>query len=164
HDARTADRGNPSQGLSAVAPSSTRVNPAVPFAPLGDLSAFFGSPSLNLAKADVQTAMAFIEHDFRNGLTFKNSTLVADYQKFYQNTYPGNGPLSGAVTPDDTSFNRAAYNHQTNRDNIFNQTDFVYKGATGPFLHTIAFGTEFGRESGIDVRNTGIFPNGTSTI
>ena len=27
-----------------------------------------------------------------------------------------------------------------------------------------AFGTEFGRQSGIDVRNTGIFPNGTNTI
>ena len=28
HDLRTADRGNPSQALSAVAPSSTRFNPA----------------------------------------------------------------------------------------------------------------------------------------
>ena len=32
-DRRVADRGNPSQGLSAVAPSSTRFNPAAPFAP-----------------------------------------------------------------------------------------------------------------------------------
>ena len=53
HDERTADRGNPSQGLSAVAPSSTRFNPAAPFAPGGDLTAFYGSPSLNVARADV---------------------------------------------------------------------------------------------------------------
>src|SRR5262245_15433073 len=85
HDDRTADRGNPSQGLSAVAPSSTRFNPAVPFAPGGDLTAFFGSPSLNVARAEVQSAMAFVEHDFGNGLTVKNSTRFADYQKFYQN-------------------------------------------------------------------------------
>ena len=164
HDERTADRGNPSQALSAVAPASTRFNPAPPFAPGGDLTAFFGSPSLNIARATVQTGMAFIEHDFGNGLTVKNSTLVAQYLKFYQNVYLGNGPLAGAVNPADTAFNRAAYNHTTNRNNIFNQTDFVYKASTGPLRHTFAFGTEFGRQSGIDFRNTGIFPNGTNTI
>jgi catecholate siderophore receptor len=47
HDARTADRGNPSLGLSPVPPPSTRFNPAGPFAPNGDLTAFFGSPNLN---------------------------------------------------------------------------------------------------------------------
>jgi catecholate siderophore receptor len=163
HDERTADRGNPSQGLSAVAPSSTRFNPAAPFAPGGDLTAFFGSPTLNVARANVQQTMAFIDHDFGNGLTAKNSTMFADYKKFYQNVYPGNGPLSGAVNPSDTTFNRAAYQHTTNRDNLFNQTDFFYKTFTGPIFHSIAFGTEFGRQSGIDVRNTGLFPNGTNT-
>lgn len=164
HDERTADRGNPSQGLSAVAPSSTRFNPAAPFAPGGDLTTFFGSPSLNVARANVQQTMAFIEHDFGNGFTAKNSTMYANYQKFYQNVYPGSGPLSGAVNPSDTAFNLAAYNHTTNRDNLFNQTDFFYKTFTGPIFHNIAFGMEFGRQSGIDVRNTGIFPNGTNTI
>ena len=163
HDERTADRGNPSQALSAVAPSSTRFNPAAPFAPNGDLTAFFGSPSRNVAIANVNSVMGVIEHDFQNGLTVKNSTRVAAYDKFYQNVYPGNGPLSGAVNPADTAFNRAAYNNQTDRDNAINQTDFVYKGFTGPVFHTVAFGTEFGRQTGIAVRNTGIFPNGTNT-
>lgn len=163
HDDRTADRGNPSQGLSAVAPASTRFNPATPFAPGGDLTAFFGSPSLNVARANVQTAMAVIDHDFENGLTVKNSTIYANYLKFYQNVYPGNGPLSGAVNPADTAFNLAAYQHTTNRDNTFNQTDFIYKAFTGPLFHTVGFGTEFGREAGVDIRNTGIFPNGTNT-
>ena len=44
----------------------------------------------------------------------------------------------------DTSFNRAAYNNTTNRDNLFNDTDFFYKVYTGPIYHSIAFGTEFG--------------------
>ena len=163
-DIRVADRGNPSQGLSAVAPSSTRFNPAAPFAPGGDLTAFFGSRDLNRAKATVQQTMAFIDHDFGNGLTARNATIFAQYDKFYQNIYPGNGPLSGAVTPTQTSFNRAAYNNTTNRDNIFNQTDFFYKVFTGPVFHSIAFGTEFGQQTGISLRNTGIFPNGTNTI
>jgi catecholate siderophore receptor len=161
HDERTADRGNPSQ---TPVGGATRFNPAAPFVPNGDYSAFFGSPSLNQAAVTVQTGMAIIDHDFGNGLTVRNGTIVADYEKFYQNVYPGNGPLSGAVNVAETAFNRAAYNHTTNRDNAFNQTDFIYKTATGPVLHTVAFGTEFGQQSGIDVRNTGIFPNGTNTI
>ncbi len=163
HDERTADRGNPSQGLNFVPPSSTRLYPAFPFAPNGDLTAFFGSPNLNTARASVQTLMAFIDHDFENGLTMKNGTYFADYRKFYQNVYPGNGPLSGAVNPTDTAFNRAAYNHTTNRDNTFNDTDLIYKGDTGAISHTIGFGTQIGRQYGIDVRNTGLFPNRTST-
>jgi catecholate siderophore receptor len=163
HDDRTADRGNPSQALSAVAPSSTRFNPAVPFAPNGNFATFFGSPNYNVATATVQTTMAVVEHDFENGLTVKNGSIYADYKKFYQNVYPGNGPLSGAVNPADTAVNLAAYQHWTNRDNAFNQTDFIYKTNTGPVLHTVAFGTEFGQQTGIDLRNTGIFPNGTPT-
>jgi catecholate siderophore receptor len=164
HDERIADRGNPSQGRSAIPPSSTSLYPAFPFAPNGDLTAFFGDPDLNAARASVQTAMGFIDHDFQNGLTVRNGTYVADYKKFYQNVYPGNGPLSGAVNPTDTSFNLAAYNHMTNRTNIFNDTDFIYKGYTGAILHTIGFGSELGHQAGIDVRNTGIFPTGTNTI
>ncbi len=163
HDERTSDRGNPSQATSATPPSSTRFNPAAPFAPNGDLSVFFGSPTYNVARADVQTTMAIVEHDFENGLTVRNGSIYADYKKFYQNVYPGNGPLSGAVNPSDTSLNLAAYQHWTNRDNAINQTDFVYKTNTGPALHTVAFGTEFGQQTGIDLRNTGIFPNGTNT-
>jgi catecholate siderophore receptor len=161
HDNRTSDRGNPS--LTPFG-GATRFNPATPFAPNGDLSTFFGSPSLNKATATVQTGMAIVDHDFGNGLTVRNGTIVADYKKFYQNVYPGNGPLAGAVDPMQTTFNLAAYQHTTNRDNVFNQTDFLYKTAVGPVFHTLAFGTEFGRQTGTDVRNTGIFPNGTNTI
>jgi catecholate siderophore receptor len=164
HDDRTADRDNPSQGLSATPPSSTRFNPARPFTPFGDITTFFGSPALNDALVNVHQVMAFVEHDFQNGLTVKNGTLYANYQKFYQNVYPGNGPLSGAVNPAQTALTLAAYNHTTNRENVFNQTDFVYKAYTGPLFHTVAFGTEFGRQAGIDIRNTGIFPNATNTI
>ena len=169
HDHRTADRGNPSLatsnvGLTAANAAAMRANPALPFAPNGDLTTFFGSPSLNLAKTDVNSGMAFIEHDFGNGLTAKNSTLIADYKKFYQNVYAGNGTLAGAVDPTTGLFNRAAYNHETDRTNLFNQTDLVYKTATGPLFHTLAFGTEFGRQTGIDYRNTGIFSNGQNTI
>jgi catecholate siderophore receptor len=160
-DWRVADRGNPSQATSAT--GSTRFNPGVPFAPNGDLTAFYGQPDLNRALVTVNSGMAFLEHDFLNGLTVKNSTMVAQYRKFYQNIYPGNGTLSGAVDPNATTFNRAAYHNTTNRDNVFNQTDWVYKSNIGPAFNTLAFGTEFGRQAGISRRDTGFFPNGTNT-
>ncbi len=159
HDERTSDRGNPSQAL-ATGPS--RFNPTTPFAPNGNFQAFFGSPTLNTAQATVQTGMAIIDHDFENGLTVRNGTIAADYKKFYQNVYPANGgSLAGAVDPTDTFYNLGAYQHWTNRDNLFNQTDFTYKTATGPVLHTVGFGTEFGRQTGVDIRNTGLFPDPT---
>lgn len=159
HDFRLADRGNPSLGIPGGA---TRFNPTVPFAPNGDLTTLFGSPIYNSAKVEVQTGMAVIEHDFGNGLTVKNSSLYADYNRGYRNVYPGGtgtGPGGGAVTPDLSTLSLNAYQNDTPRENAFNQTDFVYKTATGGVLHTIAFGTEFGRQTGLSRRDSGTFPN-----
>jgi catecholate siderophore receptor len=159
HDFRLADRGNPSLGVPGGA---TRFNPTVPFAQSGDLSTFYGSPIYNYAKVEVQTGMAVIEHDFGNGLTVKNSSIYADYNRGYRNIFPGGtggGPGGGAVTPDLTQVSLNAYQNYTPRENAFNQTDFLYKTATGPILHTVAFGTEFGRQTGLSLRDSGIFPN-----
>lgn len=164
HDERTADRGNPSQAFSNTSPSSTRFNPASPFAPNGDLTAFYGAPGVNQSYVDLQRASAVIDHDFENGLTVRNGTMYATFNRGYQNVYPGNGTLSGAVNTSDTSFNRAAYNNTTDRENIFNQTDFTYKTWTGPVFHTLTFGTEFGRQSGLSFRNTGFFPGVGGTL
>ena len=140
HDDRTSDRGNPSQALPGFTGPATgsRFNPTTPFAPNGDYSVFFGSPALNKAIATVQTGMAIVDHDFGNGLTVRNGTIAADYKKFYQNIYPTGGPYNGGVYPDDSFYNIGAYNHVTNRDNVFNQTDFVYKTPFGGFFHTVA--------------------------
>jgi catecholate siderophore receptor len=160
HDERTADRGNPSQALPGIPGGAAAFNPATPFAPNGNLTTFFGGPNYNVAKADVQTSRVDIEHDFENGLTVKNSSVYADYNKFYQNVYPG-----GAVNTAQTSVALNAYQHWTDRDNAINQTDFTYKTSTGPLLHTIGFGTEFDRQTGIDLRNTGIFAStGTNSF
>jgi catecholate siderophore receptor len=146
HDREVADRGNPSIGTGTLG------RPTSPFVPNGDYSTFFGSPIYNNTYADVQTGTAVIEHDFGNGLTVKNSSLYADYNRAYQNVYPGGSV--GATN----MVNLNAYNHTTNRENAFNQTDFIYKTLTGPVAHTIAFGTEFDRQTGVDIRNTGFFP------
>jgi catecholate siderophore receptor len=159
HDFRLADRGNPSQGIAGGA---TRFNPTVPFAPNGDLSVFYGSPIYNYAKVEVQTAMAVVEHDFGNGLTMKNGSIYADYNRGYQNVYPGGTGAAafggGAVTPDQTQVALNAYQNYTPRENFFNQNDWVWKTNTGPVLHTLAFGTELGRQTGLSLRSSGQFP------
>src|ERR1700738_2689122 len=134
HDFRLSDRGNPSQG---VVGGATRFNPTTPFAPNGDLTTFFGSPLYNSAKVEVQTGMAIIEHDFGNGLTVRNGSIYADFNRGYRNVYPGGtgAPAAaggGAVTPDQTQLSLNAYQNYTPRENAFNQTDFVYKTITGP--------------------------------
>jgi catecholate siderophore receptor len=152
HDKEVADRGNPSIGTGTLG------NPTTPFAPNGNYAAFFGGPQYNTTHADVNTGMASIEHDFGNGLTVKNASMIADFDRGYQNVYPGS-----SVTLPGGAFSYNAYNHVTNRENAFNQTDFIYKTVTGSVRHTIAFGTEFDRQTGIDLRNTGIFAStGTS--
>src|SRR5260370_24514962 len=76
HDERTADRGNPSQGRSSVPPSSTSLYPAFPFAPNGDLTAYYGSPTLNVAQATVKTATAFSSHNSETRLTPTTRTYL----------------------------------------------------------------------------------------
>ena len=158
HDKELADRGNPSLFQSGT----SRFNPTVPFVPNNDFSKFFGSPIYNNTYADVQRTMAVIDHDFGNGLTVKNSTMYADFNRGYTNVYPGS---AATVTgPDTGQMTLSAYQNTTNRENLFNQTDFTYKAYTGPVFHTIAFGTEFGRQTGLGYRETGIFAStGTKT-
>jgi catecholate siderophore receptor len=157
HDRRVTDRGIPSQSRAGITP--TRDNPNLPYntAP----STFFGNPNLNYALVDANIATAVIEHDFDNGLKVKNQSRYADYNKFYQNIFPG-----GAVNPAGTSVALSAYNNQNDRENLFNQTDVTYKVDLGPTRHTFLAGAEVGRQTGLSFRQDGFFnnaanPNGT---
>ena len=163
HDERFADRGNPSQSrtntnINAGNAAAMRANPALPF--VSDWSTCFCSPANNGTYVNLQRLEASVEHDFGNGLSVKNATQYASYLRGYRNIYPGNGPLAGAVNIQQTTMNLAAYENATNRNNLFNQTDFTYKTMTGPVRHTITFGTEFGLQAGLAQRNTGYFPTG----
>jgi catecholate siderophore receptor len=157
HDRRVTDRGIPSQARTGVTPG-----PATPLLPyLTSPSTFFGHPNLNYALVDAHIGTAVIEHDFDNGLKVKNHTRYASYDKFYQNIFPG-----GAVNPAGTSVALSAYNNETDRQNVFNQTDVTYKVDLGLMRHTLLAGVEVGRQSGLSFRQDGFFnnaanPNGT---
>ncbi|MBS0241395.1 MAG: TonB-dependent siderophore receptor [Proteobacteria bacterium] len=142
-DNRTADRGIPSfkpAGATFALPSPTSA------------STFFGSPSQNFASSKVDRAWATVEHKTDFGLTVRNHTSWSFYDKMYQNAYPG-GPLDMAtgVVP------LVAYNNITNRENLFNQTDFIYKIDAGWMRHTLLAGIEVGTQQSDNFRRNGQF-------
>jgi len=78
------------------------------------------------------------------------------YDKFYQNIFP-----ASAVSVDGTTVSLSGYNHETDRRNLFNQTDLTYKLDTGMVRQTFLVGSELSHQSGIDVRRDAFF-NGTA--
>lgn len=140
-DDRTADRGIPSfEGRPVNTNRST----------------FFGNPSLSVATTDVKNLNALIEHGFDNGLTVRNRTRLAVYDKFYQNVYPFD-------TPNATTVDLAAYSLSSKRTNIFNQTDMLYTLKTGSIEHRLLAGIELGHQKTNNVRKTGYFNGDTDT-
>ena len=141
-DHRTSDRGIPSLNGAPVNTSP---------------STFFGDPRRSKADVTVTSFNSLIEHKFNSGLTFRNRTNYAMYDKFYQNVFANSAVIAG-------SLNLAAYNDTSTRDNFFNQTDFSYNLNTGPINHTIAVGVEVGRQVTDNSRLNGYFNNNTSAL
>jgi catecholate siderophore receptor len=140
-DYRTADRGIPSFG---GAPSDA------------DPRTFFGDPALSYADASINAGTAAIEHELNPALTIRNRSVVGHYDKFYQNVFPG------AVNATETEVSISAYNNHTQRLNLFNQTELVYRARAGGVAHTVLGGVEVGRQVTDNFRNTGYF-DGTAT-
>ena len=137
-DRRTADRGIPSVGGKPVDT---------------DPSTFFGNADESYARIGVNTGSATLSHD-RGRIQLRNHTRFTDYDKFYQNVFPG--AVSGA------NVSLSAYNHAIGRRNIFNQTDVVVAAKTGSISHELLAGAEIGTQSTDNYRNTGYF-GGTAT-
>lgn len=135
-DYRTVDRGVPSRDGR----------------PLDiDESTFFGNPRLSYSDATVHLAGATFEHDFSDALRLRNRAQYGDYDKFYQNVYPNSAVnAAGNVTLD-------AYQSGTQRQNLFNQTDLIWRVATGSVRHTVLAGIELGRQDTDNLRNNSTF-------
>jgi catecholate siderophore receptor len=123
-----------------------------------DASTFFGNVDDSFASTDVDSFDMLIEHDF-DGALLRNRTRVANYDKFYQNVFPG------AVNAVGTTVSISAYNNQTDRKNWFNQTDYIVDLVRGEVTHRVLIGAEFGRQDTQNFRETGYFgaPGSTQT-
>ena len=97
-----------------------------------------------------------VDHEAGRGVTVRNRTRWARYDKFYQNVLPG------AVNAAGTQVALSAYGNATDRANLFNQTDVTYAASTGRVRHTVLLGAEVGRQATDNFRETGYF-GGTAT-
>lgn len=139
-DDRTVDRGIPSfAGRPSTAGRTT----------------YFGNPDSSYSSASVHTGTVLFEHE-AGSFTLRNRARFTDYDKFYQNSYPG------AVNSAGTQVSLSAYNNLTERRNLFNQTDFIGALSTGALQHTVVIGVELGRQDTRNYRETGYY-NNTST-
>lgn len=134
NDLRVTDRGIPSQN-------------GKPFKT--DESTFFGNAEQSPTETTVRTVGMAIEHKFKNGVMLSNKTRYADYDKYYQNVY-ANGSVSGA-----NMVAVAAYHDDTQRQNVFNQTDLLVRATTGSIKHDLLLGMEFGRQDTENFRING---------
>ena len=143
HDERVADRGVPSLGGRPV-----DVDP----------STFFGNPHASPVEATVDAFGATLEHEFASGVQLRNHLRYADYDKFYQNVFPG---AADAATH---TVALGAYNNRTTRENLFNQTDLVWRAGNGALRHTLLAGAEFGRQVTDNFRMSGYFLAGANRV
>lgn len=165
HDRRTVDRGVPSVGLGSFIdglPLGTAAVSLPGYPAFTPNYTFFGdaNPSakeVNHSTADVNIVDLDMQHKTDFGLDIRNHTLYANYQKHYQNTFPEEnvllfeGPPGGQMEIE-------GYRHNTPRENIFNQTDLVYKFEMTPEIkHTFLAGAEFGHQKSASERNLACF-------
>ena len=116
-----------------------------------DRSTFFGKAASSPSWARIDSVSAVIEHAFAGGAVLRNRTRLADYDKLYQNAFPG------PVSADGASVTVLAYNSATRRRNLFNQTDVEWTVDSGALRHRLLAGVELGRQSTDNLRNTGYF-------
>jgi catecholate siderophore receptor len=141
HDDRNVDRGIPSfRGAPSPAPITT----------------FFGDPRASRSVADVNAGSILVDRALGGGFALRNRTRAVQYDKFYQNVFPG------AVDTSGTQVALQGYNNATDRVNLFNQTDVTGTVATGSLRHTLLVGAELSRQRTANFRNTGYF-NGSAT-
>ena len=141
-DNRTADRGIPSFAGAPLSVATPRT--------------FFGDPSLSHADALVHIGTASIEHTTGGLVTIRNRSMFADYDKKYQNVFPG------AVSDAGNEVSISAYNQATERRNLLNETEISYRLVTGGISQTLLGGVAVGRQITDNFRTTGYF-NDTAT-
>lgn len=143
-DKHTGDRGQPSLANSNVGTFRNLKNGAVD---IGDSDQFFGNARLSPNGTETTAFNALIEHVFDSGITLRNRTRYANYDKFYENVF-----ASSSVNPVNGNFSVSAYRNETDRENLINQTDLTYDLKLGNVEHKLLAGVELAKQDTHDIR------------
>ncbi|QNL19982.1 TonB-dependent siderophore receptor [Hyphobacterium sp. CCMP332] len=131
-DTRTVDRGVPSL--------AGRPWP-------GDSGTYFGNPDISNSDITVATLRGVLTHELASDLTLRSVLSYGDYDKYYQNAYPG-----GPVDPVAITVPISAYNSSTTRENLLFQTDLIWEPEFAGLQQTILFGLEAGHQESANIR------------
>ncbi|MFT3664907.1 TonB-dependent siderophore receptor [Piscinibacter sp.] len=137
-DHRTADRGVPSW---LGRPLAT------------DPAAFFGNPQASTTWIRLNALNAQLDLDLGDGLLLQARSRLADYDKFFQNAFPGT-VRQGA---DGLEVALLAHNSRMRRRNLLHQAELSWRTASGAVTHQWLAGIELGRQQGDNRRETGFF-------
>jgi len=150
HDARTTDRGIP----------SIATGPGQPNRPIaGYRDQFFGVPGVNYTKLEAQIAKLRLDGALTSNLSFSGTILYGDYDKTYLNVY-----ANIAATAQNGTVALAAYSDPTQRENFIAQANLVWDAETGPLMHKILVGTEYGDQKSANRRVNGALSNATFNL
>lgn len=143
-DKHVGDRGQPSVRSGTGTFANLKNRPLN----IGDSDQFFGSAGLSPNETETVAVNALFEHVFDNGITFRNHTRYADYDKYYQNVF-----ASSSVNPATGVFSISGYRNETDRENLINQTDVTYNLKFGSVEHKLLVGAELGKQDTHDLRS-----------
>jgi catecholate siderophore receptor len=116
----------------------------------------FGSARLSPNGTETTAFNVMFENVFNNGITLRNRTRYANYDKFYENVF-----ASSSVNPANGNFTFSAYRNDTDRENLINQTDLTYTLKLGSVEHQLLGGIELAKQDTRDIRRV---QNGSETI
>ena len=150
NDDRTTDRGVPSIATGVGQPNR-------PIA--GYRDQFFGVPGANYTKLEAQIAKLRLDGALTSNLSFSGTILYGDYDKIYLNVYP-----NIAATAQSGTVALAAYSDPTQRENFIAQANLVWDVETGPLMHKILVGTEYGDQKSVNRRFNGALSNATFNL
>jgi len=124
------------------------------------INTFYGFADNRLMDTDVNVATVALTHRFNSDFSVKNSVRVGEYERKYL-THLFSGAATGSGS--NATINRTQALRLNTQENVYNQTDFVFKKPLLGFNNTLMFGSEFGWED-YDFKSKNSFrANGTTT-
>ena len=120
---------------------------------------FFGVPGANRTTLRADILKARIDGAVTPDLNLSTTVLYGDFDKLYANVYP-----NGAATSQNGTVALAAYSDPTTRENLLVQTNLVWDVTTGPLVHKVLFGLEYGDQRSANRRFNGVLSNSTFSL
>lgn len=107
------------------------------------INTYYGFTDNRLMDTDTNVATVALSHRFNADFSVKNTVRVGDYERNYLTHLFGSVTDTGATS----AVARTQALRRNGQDNVYNQTDFVYKKPLLGFNNTLMFGSEFGWEN-----------------